>query len=260
MTLLPSETDDPLDPSIDGRLGPPLATPTFTETEDDGAATPSRAHRRRDYRLRGLDLGAQRVADVAPPLLPKHHPNRQRRRRLLVKWIVLLGVVTGVAALFRASVVEPFSVTSPSMVPTMQVGDRILVVKSKFVPGQLKVGDIVVFHQPQSARCGGAGGHSQDLVKRVIGVPGERIWSVADSIYLNGRILNEPGWYNPPYGHVGPTPIVATTIPSGQYFVMGDNRTDTCDSRSFGPISSSSIVGKVVATLLRSGHPNVHLL
>src|SRR5271169_4104745 len=104
MTLLPSKTDESLLPSIDGQLGASLADPAFTETDDDGtatSATPSRAHRRRDYRLRGLDLGAQRDTEVAPPALPKHQPSRQRRRRLLVKWVVLLAVAMVVAALLR---------------------------------------------------------------------------------------------------------------------------------------------------------------
>ncbi len=54
--------------------------------------------------------------------------------------------------------------------------------------------------------------------------------------------------------------IVRTTVPAGHYFVMGDNRTDTCDSRTFGPIAESSIVGKVVATISRDGHLSVHVL
>jgi signal peptidase I len=261
MTLLHSNGREPHPLQHDG---PPDASParpdiaTTNHATTATSATTSRS-RRGDYRLRGLDLGAQRVAERPPQPLPKHQPSRRRRRRLIIKWILALTVAACVAVVLRAEVVEPFLVTSPSMVPTMQVGDRILVVRSNVLPRALKFGDIVVFHQPQSATCGVGGDHKQDLVKRVIGLPGERIWSVGDTIYVDGHQLNEPGWWNPPYGHLGPTPIIVTTIPPGQYFVMGDNRTDTCDSRSFGPIRDSSIVGKVVADVLRHGHPHVHL-
>ena len=107
-------------------------------------------------------------------------------------------------------------------------------------------------------RCSSGGDDSHDLVKRVIGLPGETIWSAEGSIYVNGQRLNEPGWYNPPFGELGPTEIARTNIPSGSYFVMGDNRTDTCDSRSFGPMPKSLLVGRVVATIARDGHPFVH--
>jgi signal peptidase I len=172
--------------------------------------------------------------------------------------VVFLTLVTIVALVLRALVLQPFSVPSPSMVPTLQVGDRILVVKSRLLSGPLKAGDIVVLHQPTGSGCNAGQGRTQDLVTRVIAQPGETIWSQGDSIYVDGRLLQEPGWYNPPFGHLGPSPIAPTQIPPGSYFVMGDNRTDECDSRSFGPVSRSLVVGKVAATILRHGHPHVH--
>ena len=92
----------------------------------------------------------------------------------------------------------------------------------------------------------------------MIGLPGQTIWSAGDRIYVDGRPLNESGWYNPPFGELGPTPIARTTIPADSYFVLGDNRTDPCDSRAFGPVAGSSLVGKVLATTTRGGHPSVH--
>jgi signal peptidase I len=174
--------------------------------------------------------------------------------------VVFLTLVTIVALVLRAFLVEPFSVPSPSMVPTLQVGDRILVVKSRLISGPIKTGDIVVLHQPKGASCNAGGGPREDLVTRVIGLPGEAIWSERQSIYVDGRVLAEPGWYDRSFGQVGPAPIARTQIPPGSYFVMGDNRTDECDSRSFGPVSGSLVVGKVMATILRHGHPHLRSL
>jgi signal peptidase I len=117
----------------------------------------------------------------------------------------------------------------------------------------------VVFEQPDGSACS-VDGDSRDLVSRVIGLPGQTIWSEDDSIFIDGERLDEPGWHNPPFGAVGTTEIVRTTIPADSYFVLGDNRTDTCDSRAFGPVSESLLVGEVVATTLRNGNPFVHFI
>jgi signal peptidase I len=221
-------------------------------------AATTRSRQAPDYRLRGLDLGPQIVAE-APPRSVRKHPGRRRRRRRLIMATVLAIVAASAGLFLRASVLEPFSVPSASMVPTLQVGDRILLAKSGFLSEGVKTGQIIVFRQPTAFSCSAVGGRSQDLVKRVIGLPGQTIWSVGPTIYVNGRIFKEPaGWYNPPFGQLGPAQIIPTRIPMGSYFVMGDNRTDTCDSRAFGPVSGSLIVGQVVATVLRHGHPHVH--
>jgi len=171
----------------------------------------------------------------------------------------VLVVAAGVAVILRTSFVQPFSVPSAAMMPTLQAGDRILVVKSTFLAGSITRGDIVVFRHPKRFSCGADANDIQNVVKRVIGLPGETIWSVGNAIEVDGRHLNEPGWYNSRYGQVGSTPIHRTKIPPGDYFVMGDNRTASCDSRSFGAIVGSSIVGKVVLIVSRAGHPYIHL-
>lgn len=184
---------------------------------------------------------------------------RRRRRRLLVEWLVVLAVAAVVAVLLRAFVVQAFFVPSASMVPTLQVGDRILVVKTTLLTGSIGRGSIVVFKHPEPFPCSAGGEENiQDLVKRVIGLPGETIWSIGNTIFVNGKRLSEPGWYRGGLPEVGPTPIVKTTIPKDDYFVMGDNRTDSCDSRSFGPIPGSSIVGQVELIVWRNGHPYFH--
>jgi signal peptidase I len=216
--------------------------------------------RNTDYRLRGLDLGAPNIVEA--PLRPVGRPprNGQQRRHLLVKWAVTLIVAALVAVFLRSSVIQPFTVSSSPMVPTLKVGDRILVSKASFLSGAVKTGEIIVFQHPKRFSCGVAGNAAKDLVDRVIGLPGQTISSAGDTIYVDKKILNEPGWYNPPFGQLGSKPIARTKIASGEYFVMGDNRVDSCDSRSFGPIPGSLIVGKVLAVIVRAGHPHLHSL
>jgi signal peptidase I len=140
------------------------------------------------------------------------------------------------------------------MAPTLQTGDRILVVKSGPLAGTIHSGQIVVLRPPKSLPCTLVGGRSGDLVLRVVALPGQTIWSVAGTIFVNGRGLQERGWYNRRFGQVGSAPVSRTTLGRNQYFVLADNRSDTCDSRAFGPISKSSIVGKAVAIVVRDGH------
>ncbi len=123
-----------------------------------------------------------------------------------------------------------------------------------FSAASVKRGAIVVFHHPPAdLSCGEAG---QDLVKRVIATQGQQIWSVNGRIFIDGRPITEP--YLPANDALGPA-IVRQTIPRGEVFLMGDNRTNSCDSRFWGPIPTSLIVGKVVAIWWHNSHPFLHL-
>jgi signal peptidase I len=125
--------------------------------------------------------------------------------------------------------------------------------------GSLKVGDLIVFRRPANFSCSsGVSDSSKNYLKRVIALPGQTVWTANRRIYVNGHVLEELGWYNTAFGEVGANPIARTTIPAGSYYVLGDNRTDPCDSRAFGPVAKSSLVGKVLATTTRDGHPSVH--
>lgn len=202
------------------------------------------------------DMGGGPVPPSRSRMRAKARGNR--RRRLIIEWGIVLAIAALIAILLRAFVVQAFFVPSPSMEPTLQVGDRILVVKSSLLVGSIGRGDIVVFHHPHYFPCSGGSDDIEDLVKRVIGLPGETIVSRGNTIYIDGKPLSEPGWYRPGEPQVGAMPITQTKIPAGDYFVMGDNRTDSCDSRSFGVITGSSVVGKVVAIVWRNGHPYIH--
>jgi signal peptidase I len=224
-------------------------------------ATRSRSASTTDYRLRGLDLDAHAFADVPSRPVRTRHPSRRRRRlRHVIQFIVVLGVIALVAVLLRASVIEPFSVSSSSMAPTLQAGTDVLVVKSSLLTGSIETGDIVVVEKPAGVTCNPGGDRSDQLVERVIAFPGQTIRSVRGRIFIDGRRFHEPGWYDARFGETGPVDIAATKVPPRSYFVMGDNRHDGCDSRAFGAIPQSSVMGKIVATIARDGHAYVHFM
>jgi signal peptidase I len=117
-----------------------------------------------------------------------------------------------------------------------------------------------VFTRPPLDQCGGSAG--TDLVKRVIALPGQTIYSADGILYVDGRRLREP--YLPPHDPLGP-PIPGATrhdpfhVPAGEFYVMGDNRAISCDSRFWGPIKGSSIVGRVVMLLWHDNRPDFHV-
>ena len=97
-----------------------------------------------------------------------------------------------------------------------------------------------------------SGSNTDDLVKRIIGLPGEYISSRGNEVLIDGKPLAEP-WL--PKGEPLGPPIHPQRIPPNYYFMMGDNRTDSCDSRRWGPIPRSLIIGQVFLVVWRNGHP-----
>jgi signal peptidase I len=201
-----------------------------------------------DYRLRGLHLER---ADHAP-VASNRADHRQRQR--LAKVAIFVAAVALAVWLCHAYVMQPFVVPGDAMAPTLQPGDRVLVLKANLLAGSVHSGEIVVFHPPTSLPCSVVGGRSGDLALRVVALPGDVIWSVGQKIFVDGRPLQERGWYDPRLGQIGSTPIHSTTLGAGKYYVLGDNRAEACDSRVFGPISQSSIVGEAIAIVGRHGH------
>ena len=184
-------------------------------------------------------------------------PRRRRRwGRVLAETAVTILVVVLLAGLVRAFAFQTFWIPSSSMVPTLGVYDRVLVQKAFFSWHDVREGDIVVFSQPPLDHCGGPGG---DLVKRVIALPGQTIYSSGNSIYVNGRLLAEP--YLPHNDPLGPPIPDASSqhpyrVPPGEFYMLGDNRAISCDSRYWGPIKGSSIIGKVVLVLWHDDRPD----
>ena len=180
---------------------------------------------------------------------------RRRWKRALAETAISILVAMLLAGLVQAFAFQPFWIPTSSMVPTLGVYDRILVQKAFFTWRDVHEGQIVVFSHPPLDHC--AGSQEGDLVKRVIALPGQTIYSSGNSIYVNGRLLAEP--YLPHHDPLGP-PIASRQhpyrVPPGEFYMLGDNRADSCDSRYWGPIKGSSIIGKVVLVWWHDDHPD----
>src|SRR5262249_16090369 len=178
--------------------------------------------------------------------------------RTLAGWAIALLVALSLASGVRAFVFQAFSIPTSSMEPTLGIGDRILTWKAFFSWHDVRPGDIVVFTHPPLDHCPGPA--NSDLVKRVMALPGQRIYSDGNNIYVDGRRLCEPCL--PPHDPLG-RPIPAATrrapfhVPPGEFYVMGDNRRISCDSRFWGPIKGTSIVGQAVLLFWHDGHPGL---
>jgi signal peptidase I len=184
-------------------------------------------------------------------------PRRRRWWRVLAETVITLFVAALLTVALRTYAGQVFWIPSASMVPTLGVYDRILVQKAFFTWHDVREGDIVVFTHPPLGQCGGV--PAGDLVKRVIALPGQTIYSSGNTIYINGQPLAEP--YLPADDPLG-LPIAGSQlpyrVPSGEFYVLGDNRADSCDSRYWGPVKGSSIAGKAIAVIWHNNHPELH--
>lgn len=164
--------------------------------------------------------------------------------RTLAEYAVLAVVAIAVALLVQAFLVKPYRIPSESMQNTLLVGDRVLVDRVSWRFSEPRRGDIVVFHPPMDGPV---------LIKRIVGMPGDEL-SVSDgALSINGVLQEEPYVRRT---ESGPEPTEAFanglpwglesayTVPAGSYFMMGDNRTNSGDSREFGPVARSQLVGQ----------------
>jgi signal peptidase I len=153
----------------------------------------------------------------------------------------------------KAWVINPYRIPSSSMEPTLHcaqpepgceagTSDRVLANRFVYHFQNPKRGDVVVFETPERAQqvCPGPG---NVFVKRLIGLPGDTVEIRGDSLYINGEPYPEP-YVNG--GQVG-NQFGPVTVPQGQYFMMGDNRLDSCDSRKWGPVPRANFIGPVFA-------------
>ncbi len=134
------------------------------------------------------------------------------------------------------------------MVPTLEIGDRVLVNKLSYRAHDINRGDVVVFTRPPGLPAGP--GEPEDLIKRVIGVPGDTLQAKEGSMYVNGKLLDEPYL---PEGTSTVNLDKPVTIQDGQAWVMGDNRNNSQDSRVFGPIEAETVIGRAFTIMWPPG-------
>ena len=195
---------------------------------------------------------------------PLEPPPKKQRSGVLQFLTELPGLVLMaflLAIIIKTFLFQAFYIPSPSMEPTLNVGDRVLVNKIPYYFHDPRRGDIIVFSDPhpgvQEDR-GVVGGFfhwlfegfgfarpsNEDFIKRVIGLPGETVEGRGGFVYMNGKKLVEPYLTQPTQ------PFAAVTVPAGKLFVMGDNRGNSLDSRfGLGFVPIDKVIGKAFITL-----------
>ncbi len=183
------------------------------------------------------------VAGEAPPEETTDASNmssdtkKARRKRQVIEWVVLIASALAIALLIKTFLFQAFYIPSESMYPTLKENDRVLVNKLSYRLHDVHRGDIIVFKVPEGEATDGV----SDLVKRVVGLPGETIEGRDGEIYIDGQQLAEP--YLPE--ETVSQNFEPQAITDDHYYVLGDNRQNSKDSTFFGQISGSSIVGRV---------------
>jgi signal peptidase I len=193
-----------------------------------------------------------------------HHPldrvtgRLPRRLRIVVDWVVTIVGAVAIVLAIKAWVVNPYRIPSSSMEPTLhcarpaadcesRFSDRVLANRFIYRFTEPERGDVVVFETPPQAqaKCGAGG----TFVKRIIGLPGEtvqiRLREGAAFVYIDGEALREP-YIEHDRRDIGPEERF--TVPAGHYFVMGDNRSQSCDSRVWGSVPDANLIGPVFMT------------
>jgi len=180
-----------------------------------------------------------------------------KRRSFFAELPFLLFWALVVAVLIKTFLIQPFFIPSRSMVPTLLVDDRVMVSKVNYRVGEPQRNDVVVFENPWRLdepdesipervvravleALGIRTSSTDDLIKRIIAVEGDTVEIRANQLILNGEPLDEPYLAE---GSVMPD-MESRTIPSGHLWMMGDNRSESSDSRVFGPVPETDIIGE----------------
>jgi signal peptidase I len=179
---------------------------------------------------------------AAAPSIEEEEPPPSRLRGA-IEWIVVIGGAVLVALLIKTFLLQAFFIPSGSMIPTLGIGDRVLVNKLSYTMGDVDRGDIIVFERPDSEHTDDI----KDLIKRVVGLPGEQIVIKQGRVHVNGEALPEtylPAGMTTSPGPLGCSETDPCVIPQNAVWVMGDNRNESKDSRFFGAIGEGQIIGK----------------
>lgn len=157
----------------------------------------------------------------------------------LKSWFSLVksfDIVLVIGLFFRALVIQPFVVDGVSMETNFHDKEALLVDKISYHFDNIKRGDVIIFVAPKSPQ--------DDYIKRVIGLPGETVSITSNQVFINGRLLSEPYLTPGTQTLTNQDNNFSITLAADQYFVMGDNRSNSSDSRDWGPVPSQNIIGR----------------
>ncbi|MGD1912987.1 MAG: signal peptidase I [Rivularia sp. (in: cyanobacteria)] len=158
--------------------------------------------------------------------------------RSLRENLILITIALVLAFFIRTFIAEPRYIPSDSMLPTLEQGDRLVIEKISYRFNSPNFGDIVVFQPPPELQRRGYP-KDQAFIKRVIGTPGDTLKIDDGKVYRNGKALLEDYIKEPPR-----EPFEPVKVPQNQYFMMGDNRNDSNDSRYWGFLPKENMIGK----------------
>jgi signal peptidase I len=192
-------------------------------------------------------------------------PEEPRRRSFIAELPGLLLTALVIAVVIKTFLVQPFWIPSESMLPTIEVNDRVMVNKLAYTWGEPQRGDVVVFRDPREEEeeesipeavirsvleaVGIRTRGRDDLIKRVVGLPGETVEVRDNRVVIDGTPLDEPY-----LEEVFMPDEPQITVGDDQVFVMGDNRNASFDSRRFGPIALEDVVGEAFVTIWPISH------
>jgi signal peptidase I len=230
------------------------------------------------YRRAEYDRALQDGAAPSPAVEPE--PPRRRSRnpvdrltqglphglRITIDWVVTIAGAIAIVLAIKAWVVNPYRIPSSSMEPTLhcarpgqgceaRLSDRVLANRFIYHFRDPHRGEIVVFNTPKAAQemCGASG----TFVKRLIGLPGDTVTEKdGGNVFINGKKLNEP--YVKPDRRERDSTTGTWHVPNGEYFFMGDNRGESCDSRRWGSVPRKNLIGKVFATYWPPNRLSLH--
>jgi len=165
-----------------------------------------------------------------------------------VRELAPVAIATVLAALFiRVLLFQPYEIPSESMLPTLEVGNRVVVNRATYQLGEIQRGQVVVFERPPNLEG------KDDMIKRIIGLPGETVRFIDNEIYIGELRVVEPYLVSaastpqpgkiPDCAQEQPLPN-RCIVPDGHVFVLGDNRASSVDSRDFGPIPIDTLIGR----------------
>lgn len=202
-------------------------TPTVARADDGGEPAPEAD--------RPGHLTAATVAAPGDVSGSRRDRRVRSRNRAILEWVVAIGLAVAAAFLIKTYVVQAFVIPSGSMEHTLEINDRVLVSKFAYRISDVKRGDVIVFKNPKQLP-----GEPAQLIKRVAATEGDVIEAVDGRLQVNGEFVDEP------YLAAGTETreLPRQTVPAGTVFVLGDNRTNSKDSRYIGPIAVDTIVGK----------------